>query len=165
MSSGLSERAVDSEALASVGLFGDLAPDIIRQLTASLHRHTFRLNTTLMTVDQTGEAVYMILSGTVKVHVEQAGGADVLIAILGAGEIVGEMSLLADRRRSASVSALDETECLWMDGSTFRHAIRDIPGLALNLARILAARIRLANEQIQALAAPGVESRVARQRP
>jgi CRP-like cAMP-binding protein len=73
------------------------------------------------------------------------------------------MSLLDGAGRSASVTALDNTECLRMGHAAFDEAMRTIPLLAYNFARILAARIRLANEHTQALAALDVEHRVARQ--
>jgi CRP/FNR family cyclic AMP-dependent transcriptional regulator len=64
------------------------------QLSEVLHDKTHPANTPLMTVEQPGEAVYFFRSGTLKVHVEQKDGRDVIISILGPGECVGEMSLL-----------------------------------------------------------------------
>jgi CRP-like cAMP-binding protein len=117
----------------------------------------------MMAVDQRGEAVYFIINGTVRVHVERPDGEEVVIAILGPGEMVGEMSLLDGRGRSANVTTLDKTECLWMDGTAFRDALQGSAELSFAFAKLLAARIRLANDQIQALAALDVEARVAQQ--
>lgn len=148
---------------SSVALFQDLPPETISRLAPLLHRKTFAARSTMMAVDQRGEAVYFIVSGTVRVHVERPDGDDIVIAILGPGEMVGEMSLLDGRGRSANVTTLDKTECLWMDGAAFRNALRNSAELSFAFAKLLAARIRLANEQIQALAALDVEARVARQ--
>jgi CRP/FNR family transcriptional regulator, cyclic AMP receptor protein len=158
-----SKELVNPTFLATFGLFQDLPADVMERLAGSVRHQVLAPNTTLMTVGQSGEAVYMILSGTVKVHIEQPDGTDVLIAVLGPGEIVGELSLLDNTGRSASVRTLDETECLWMDREAFRNALTTIPGFALNLAKLLSARLRLANGQIQALVALDLESRVARQ--
>jgi CRP/FNR family cyclic AMP-dependent transcriptional regulator len=117
----------------------------------------------LMTIEQPGEAVYFIVTGTVKVHVEQSDGRDVIISILGPGECVGEMSPLDQIGRSASVVTIEESELLWLDRDRFRRFLMSTPTLAYNLARILSARLRLANDQIQALAALEAETRVARQ--
>jgi CRP/FNR family cyclic AMP-dependent transcriptional regulator len=144
-------------------LFRDLAPSQSQQLGDALHSKTFPADSTLMTVEQPGEVVYFILSGTVKVHVAQEHGRDVIISILGPGECVGEMSLLDQVGRSATVVTIEESEMLWLDRSTFRRFLLEIPPLAYNLARVLSARLRLANEQIQALAAHDVENRIARQ--
>src|SRR5262245_31647444 len=116
-----------------------------------------------MAVHHRADAAYLILAGTVKVHVEESDGTEVLLAILGPGELLGEVSLLDGRTPSATVTTLDHTDCLSMEFPVFREAIRTVPMLAFNFARTLAARLRLCNNQIQALASLNVENRVARQ--
>src|SRR5215510_7372257 len=148
--------------LSRIDLFRNLPHTDLRQLGEVLHRKTFPAGKPLITVDQTGEVVYFILDGAVKVHVEQENGSDVSISILGPGEIIGEMSALDQTNRSASVMTLEETTLLWMDRETFRHCLNAIPTLAANLACTLSARLRSANEQIQSLAAVEVETRIAR---
>lgn len=149
--------------LESIELFRGIPPESLRQIAAGLRRKVFPPKSTLMAVEQSGEVVYMIVRGTVKVHIEQPSGENVLITILGPGEIVGELSLLDNQGRAASVVTAEEAEFLWMDRAAFRHALRTIPELTLNLARILASRLRMANAKIESLAALTVESRVARQ--
>ena len=83
---------------------------------------------------QPGEIVYFILSGTVKIHVEQEDGRDVIISILGPGECVGEMSLLDQVGRSATVVTIEESEMLWLDRDKFRRFLAQMPSLAYNLA-------------------------------
>lgn len=153
----------DPNVLAELSLFHGLSPAQLAVLAERLHHKIFPGGTHIITADQPGEAVYFVLSGTVKIHVEQAGGADVILAILGRGDIVGEMSLIDSAGRSASVFTLEETTLLWMDGTAFQQALRDIPELALNLVRIFSARVRLSNELVQALASLNVYGRVARQ--
>jgi CRP/FNR family cyclic AMP-dependent transcriptional regulator len=87
----------------------------------------------------------------------------VVLAILGAGDTLGEMSLIDSAGRSASAVTLEDSLLLWMDKSAFQEALRRFPVLAQNLVRILSARVRLANELIQALASMDVNGRVARQ--
>ncbi len=152
----------DLSDLSRIDIFRNLPGADLRQLSELSHRKTFPAGKTLMTVDQTGEVVYFILSGAVKVHVEQEDGADVSISILGPGEVIGEMSALDQTDRSASVVTLGETTLLWIDRGTFRHCLTTIPTLAANLACTLSSRLRSANEQIQSLAAVEVETRIAR---
>lgn len=147
----------------SIQLFRDLPPEQLNVLEEFLHRKKFAADTTLMTAEQAGEVVYFIVSGTVKVHIEQPDGGDVIVAILGPGDVVGEMSALGQQNRSASVVTLESSLLLWMDRGAFQSCLRKVPGLAYNLACILATRIRNDNEKIQALATQSVESRVARQ--
>lgn len=156
-------KAAESNDWGSIALFRDLTPPQLQELSETLHRRTFPADTVLMNVEQPGEVVYFIRSGTVKVHVEQEDGRDVIISILGPGECVGEMSPLDQRGRSASVVTIEESELLWLDRESFRRLLLTIPALAYNLACVLSARLRLANDQIQALCALEVENRIARQ--
>ena len=152
----------DLSDLGRIDLFRNLTGDDLRRLGEFLHRKTFPAGKSLMTVDQTGEVVYFILSGAVKVHIEQEDGSDVSISILGPGEIIGEMSALDQTNRSASVVTIEKTTLLWMDRETFRRCVLTIPELAADLACTISSRLRSANEQIQSLAAVEVETRIAR---
>lgn len=153
----------DLNTISQMAVFNNLTADESQEIKGLLRQKTFAAGATLMMVEQSGEAVYFIASGTVKIHVEQAGGADVIISILGPGEIIGEMDLLDNRGRSASVVTLESCAMLWMDRASFRRCLLQMPSITFNLACILAARLRLANAQIQALVALDTECRVARQ--
>jgi CRP/FNR family cyclic AMP-dependent transcriptional regulator len=88
---------------------------------------------------------------------------DVILGIRGRGEIVGEMSLVDRQGRSASVVTLEDCTLLWLDRPSFETCLQTMPPLSTNLVRLLARRLRLANAQIQALAALDLYGRVARQ--
>jgi CRP/FNR family transcriptional regulator, cyclic AMP receptor protein len=152
----------DLSDLGRIDLFRNLTRDDLRRLGELLHRKTFPAGKSLMTVDQTGEVVYFILSGAVKVHIEQEDGSDVSISILGPGEIIGEMSALDQTNRSASVITIEKTTLLWLDRETFRRYVMAIPAVAADLACTISSRLRSANEQIQSLATVEVETRIAR---
>jgi CRP/FNR family cyclic AMP-dependent transcriptional regulator len=157
------KEAAILEELQRVAVLRGLAAAHLQQLCEQLHVKTFPANMPLMTAEQSGESVYFITSGTVKVHAEQSDGRDVVIAILGPGDVVGEMSAFGGHQRSASVHTLEATKVYWIDRATFQRWLKNMPVLACNLAEILAERLRHANEQIQALAALDTEGRVARQ--
>jgi CRP/FNR family transcriptional regulator, cyclic AMP receptor protein len=151
------------EILNRITLFRGLSPEDLSAFGRLLHRQRFLADSTIMTVQQVGEVVYVILDGTVKIQVGHEHGSDVLISILGPGDIVGEMSVLDNTRRCASVVTLEVSTLLWIDRAAFRRCLGTMPVLTHNLACILAARLRLANEHIRALATCEVEGRVARQ--
>jgi CRP/FNR family transcriptional regulator, cyclic AMP receptor protein len=157
------QAPINSASLIEISLFRDLQSDQLQTLSEHMHCKTFPAGKTIINAEQPGEAVYLILNGTVKIHIEQPDGNDVLISILGSGDIVGEMSLLDNQTRSASVSTLEETSIIWMDRATFQESLKTMPQLTINLARILAKRLRHANGLIQALASREVESRIAYQ--
>lgn len=149
--------------LGAIPLFEGLSQSDLNWLGARARRRVFAAGTNIITAEQPGEAVYVILHGTVKIHVEQIDGRDVVLAILGAGDTLGEMSLIDSAGRSASAITLEDSLLLWMDKPAFQEALSQFPAVAQNLVRILSARVRLANELIQALATMDVNGRVARQ--
>lgn len=155
--------ATDTLALGQLPLFNGLAAAQLEFINSHLRRKTFPAGTDIITAEQPGELAYIILSGTVKIHIEQADGSTVILAILGAGEIVGEMSLLEKIDRSATVVTLEDSTLVWMDRDTFSECLHAIPVLTTNLVRIVSRRLRLANAQIQSLATLDVFGRVARQ--
>jgi CRP/FNR family cyclic AMP-dependent transcriptional regulator len=149
--------------LFMIPLFKGLDEIQLAWIAQRAHRRLFPAGTRIITAEQPGEAVYIILVGTVKIHIEQADGRDVVLAIIGAGDTLGEMSLLDSAGRSASGVTLEDSLLLWMDKAAFQQMLADFPPVALNLVRIMSSRVRLNNELIQALATLDVYGRVARQ--
>ena len=148
--------------LADIDLFVGLTPTQLDWVAQNAHRHAFEAGRNVMTIEQPGEAVFIILHGTVKIHIEQ-GERDVIIAILGAGDMLGEMSLIDSVGRSANAVTLENSLMLWMDKTTFNYMLDNFPPVARNLVKILTARVRLSDQLIQALATLDVNGRVARQ--
>jgi CRP/FNR family cyclic AMP-dependent transcriptional regulator len=148
--------------LSDIELFVGLTPTQLDWVAQHAHRRVFEVGRNVMTIEQPGEAVYVILHGTVKIHVEQ-GERDVILAILGTGDMLGEMSLIDSIGRSASAVTLENSLMLWMDKSTFNYMLDNFPPVARNLVKILSARVRLSDQLIQALATLDVNGRVARQ--
>jgi CRP/FNR family cyclic AMP-dependent transcriptional regulator len=148
--------------LSYIQLFEGMTPTQLDWVAQHAHRRVFEAGRNVMTIEQPGEAVYVILHGTVKIHVEQ-GERDVILAILGTGDLLGEMSLIDSVGRSASAVTLENTLMLWMDKTTFNYLLDNFPPVARNLVKILTARVRLSDQLIQALATLDVNGRVARQ--
>lgn len=148
--------------LADIDLFKGLTPTQLEWVAQRAHRRVFEAGRNVLTIEQPGEAVYIILHGTVKIHIEQ-GQRVVIISILGAGDLLGEMSLIDSIGRSASAVTLEDSLLLWMDKVTFNYMLDNFTPVARNLVRIMSARVRLSDQLIQALATLDVNGRVARQ--
>jgi CRP/FNR family cyclic AMP-dependent transcriptional regulator len=148
--------------LADIHLFAGLTPVQLDWIAQRAHRRVFEAGRNVLTIEQPGEAVYIILHGTVKIHIEQ-GDREVILSILGAGDLLGEMSLIDSVGRSASAVTLESSLMLWMDKVTFSYILENFPPVARNLVKILSARVRLSDQLIQALATLDVNGRVARQ--
>jgi CRP/FNR family cyclic AMP-dependent transcriptional regulator len=117
----------------------------------------------ILTASQPGEIAYVVLEGTLKVSVIESNGRELTLALLGPGEIVGELSLADRSGRSADVVALEPANLVWIDRNTFDRMRREMPLITENLLRLMARRLRLANAQLQAIATLDVHGRVARQ--
>lgn len=148
--------------LADIDLFKGLTSTQLEWIAQRAHRRVFEAGRNVLTIEQPGEAVYIILHGTVKIHIEQ-GERDVIVSILGAGDLLGEMSLIDSVGRSASAVTLENSLMLWMDKVTFNYMLDNFAPVARNLVKILSSRVRLSDQLIQALATLDVNGRVARQ--
>ena len=148
--------------LSDIALFAGLTPTQLDWVALSSHRRVFEAGRNVMTIEQPGEAVYVILYGTVKIHMEQPE-RDVILSILGAGDLLGEMSLIDRVGRSASAVTLENSLLIWMDKITFNYILDNFSPVARNLVKILSAKVRLSDQMIQALATLDVNGRVARQ--
>jgi CRP/FNR family transcriptional regulator, cyclic AMP receptor protein len=153
----------DPRSLGELDLFQGLAPDQLVEINGLLRSQAVQAGTHFITAEQPGEVVYVLLEGTVKIYVTRSDGREVILAFLGPGDTVGEMSLVDSAGRSANVVTTEPSRLLWMDRATFQLCLRTLAPLANNLVRLLAHRLRFANEQIQALCTLDVPGRVARQ--
>jgi len=148
--------------LSDIKLFEGLTQAQLDWVAKNAHRRVFAAGMNVMIIEQPGEAVFIILHGTVKIHIEQ-GERDVILSVLGSGDLLGEMSLIDSVGRSASALTLENSLMLWMDKTTFNYLLDNFPPVARNLVKILSARVRLSDQVIQSLATLDVNGRVARQ--
>ncbi len=153
----------DLSLLTKVFLFEGVSERELTELNKLLQRKTFRAGAKIITITDRGEWVFILLEGTVKIYVDQLDGSEVILAFLGPGDTFGEMSMVGTGGRSANVVAVEDCICLSMDRPAFHRCLRSMNTLAYNLVRLMNRRLRLANEQIQALSSLDVKGRVARQ--
>src|SRR5829696_7040080 len=123
----------------------------LERLAPLLHERNFPAGASVLTAEQPAEAIYIIIEGSVKIHLLTPEGTEVILAVLGPGEIVGEMSLADSLGRSANVTTLEESAFLWMDRRTFRSGVDSSTVLGRNLADVLSRRLRLIQADLAAL--------------
>ncbi len=153
----------DLDALAALPLFRGLTEGQLSNISTHLNRKSYPAGTEIIRVNQPGEIAYIILEGSAKIHIDQPDGSDVILAILGAGELVGEMSLADSLGRSATVVALEPVTLLSIDRVTFWASLKEMPNMTYNLVSILSRRLRLANLHTQSLVRLDIYGRVAAQ--
>jgi CRP/FNR family cyclic AMP-dependent transcriptional regulator len=149
--------------LALLTLFAGLSENELSRICPRIRSESVPADVLVVSQsDPTSEAC-VVLSGMLKVYVDRPDGNDVVLAMLGPGEVIGELNLIDHLGRSANVVTMEPSRLLWIDESVLRENFSVSPLLAENLLFILARRLRLANAQIQALAGLGVPGRVAHQ--
>ena len=153
----------DASDLGKLELFRELSVTELARVNDILGRTKFPAGAMILTADQPGEIAYIILEGTLKVSTLQSNGRELTLALLGPGEVVGELAVSDRAGRSADVITLEPAVLVWLDRGTFVQLRRDIPAITENLLRLMARRLRLANAQLQAMAALDVHGRITRQ--
>lgn len=144
-------------------LFAGIPEGELASMRELLRERRFPAGTPLLVVEQPPDVVYVLLEGSVKVQRERPDGGEVILAVLGPGEPVGEMGAVDTLGRSATVLTLEACRAVWIARDRFEDALRRIPRLAQNLAITLSRRLRMANSRLETLAVLDVAGRVARQ--
>jgi len=119
-----------------------LSPDAAAALRERSGRRSYARGQALMHSGQVPHDVLVLRSGRVKVSATTESGRDVLLAIRGPGDLVGELSALDERPRSASIVALEPVEALAIAHRYFRALLEQHPSMALALLRMLSDRLR-----------------------
>ena len=154
--------AVTSAQLAHSPVFGPLPASERERLAAMMLRRPYRRGQTIFHQDDPAGAVYLIETGRVKVVLITPEGEDLVLRVLGEGEIFGELALLDGQPRSASVVALEDTVTHVLEREAFLTFLRANPDAALDLFRALAELVRRLTEQVEDLAVLDVPGRLAR---
>jgi CRP/FNR family cyclic AMP-dependent transcriptional regulator len=103
----------------------------------------------LMTQGQPSTSIHFILEGQVRVERQRRTDSErIVLAHLGSGEIVGEMGVMVDLPRSATVIAAQPTSTLELDSASFERAARAFPILHRVLAKLLSERLRRTSERV-----------------
>lgn len=130
-------------ALAGVPLFAGISADSMERLAAVAGEQDFGAGQFIVRQGQVGTGLYVILSGSVKV----LRGSDV-VARLGRGEFFGELSVIDQRPRNASVEAAEPTVVLALASWDLFALLESDPKLSLNMIKGLVARVRMSGEKL-----------------
>jgi CRP/FNR family transcriptional regulator len=129
-------------ALPPDNLLSALPDELSQRLFAEARVQTVRADQVVFLAGDTGDGCYRIEEGLLKVSVITPGGAERILAILGPGSIVGELSMIDGSARSASVTALRESKLCFVSRSAFEACGRQHPEMHQHLMVLLARRLR-----------------------
>ncbi len=133
---------MNEDTLAHVELFSSLDKRELQTLAKSSQERTYSAGTKLFSQGDSGSGLYILKNGKVSITQTSGQGAEKEINTAGAGETLGEMALLDDQPRSATVTAVEDVTALLLPVWEFRGVIKAHPDIALKLLASLSRRLR-----------------------
>jgi CRP-like cAMP-binding protein len=136
------------ELLRRIPFFAEIEPAKLKLLAFMSERVGYDAGKTLFRQGDHADAAYLIIEGAADIIVETPTGP-LTIATLGAHDIVGEMAILCDVPRTATVCARDRLVALRIAKDPFMRMVREFPAMAVSIMRELAHRLELTNNQLR----------------
>lgn len=129
--------------LSRVPIFANCSPPEIAAVAQVAQESYFQPGQIIVTQGTPGQAFYLILSGRVEILRDGTS-----LGAFGPGDFFGEMSLLDQAPRSATIRAIDATSCLMLSSWDFKALLEKHPSIAIKLLEVLSRRLRVADERI-----------------
>jgi CRP/FNR family cyclic AMP-dependent transcriptional regulator len=143
-------------------LFGALDDAARQELAARVRRQSFDTGAPIFHVGAPGQSMMVILNGTVRVSLPGPKGKGVILADLGAGDLLGEVALLDGKERSADASALTKCELLVLERRDVVAFLEKRSDLCLKLLELMCARLRKSDQRMSDIAFFELSSRLAK---
>ncbi|HEY3432127.1 MAG TPA: Crp/Fnr family transcriptional regulator [Rhodocyclaceae bacterium] len=154
--------AVSTTVLRALPIFDTLDDGrLVPVAKVAALRHAPRGTVVVREGDRT-DNIYFVVNGHLKVSVSDDEGREVILSILGPGELFGEMGVLDDNPRSATITATHSSDLVTISKADFQTCLLDNFDVSLYIMRGLAQRLRQADRKIESLALMDVFGRVAR---
>lgn len=131
-----------SAFLASVPLFHGLSKRHLTQLAKRFYPRSYKAGEAIVTQGKGGEGMFTIISGGADAILETVDGTKTVVNTFGPKNFFGEITMLDDGPRTASVIATEETECLVLPRSDFIAVMQNDAEMATEIAMALARRLR-----------------------
>ena len=139
------------DILAKVPIFSSIGKTDLERLASSTRRHLFHKGDVIIREGEHDRRLFVVVSGEVEVIKSRGTKSERSLREFGPHSYFGEMALIDDLARSASVVAKDETEVLSLDHLDLRQEMEKYPAMAFELLRMLSQRIRSIEESMMNL--------------
>ena len=146
--------------LDKVYLFEGLAPEELATIEQHAVNKRYRKNTVIIERGDDANTLYVLLEGQVKAYVADDSGKEIVLSQQGPGAVLGELALLAEIPRTASVMTLEDSEFVVLSKRSFMQCITDHPHIAFNLIRALAGQVQTLTESVTDFALLDVYGRI-----
>jgi len=147
--------------LKGIGLFGEISQKGIALIAQESHENRFRKGDTIFSEGDSGETLYIIKSGMVKITKYTKDGKTKTLAILREKDSFGEMAILTRDARSATVEALMDVVTISLSKENFIQLIKQEPSIPMQIIKTLSQRLARADRDIKNMALGDARSRVA----
>ena len=141
--------AEEYELLRRVPFFAEIEPAKLKLLAFMSERVGYDAGKVVFRQGDRGDAAYLIIDGEADILIDTPNGP-LTVATLGANDIVGEMAILGDVPRTATVQAKGRLVALRIAKDPFMRMVREFPTMALSIMRELAQRVEQTNNQLRA---------------
>lgn len=141
--------AQKSALLARASLFASLAENDLEAIANASTTRSLRNREELFHKGDEGSQIYIVASGKLKVISTSHDGDDVMFCVLDEGEVIGEVGLLAERERTATVVAMTACELIVIDRRDFQSLLRSRPEVAVELLTVVARRLARVSEFVE----------------
>jgi CRP/FNR family transcriptional regulator, cyclic AMP receptor protein len=158
----MAQFALNPNILKNVPLFSSFTDHQLAVLLPAVQHRRFPRGSYVIRAGEETDSLYIILAGKAKVLIPDDDGNEVILSVIGPNEFFGEMGLLDDQPRSASVETMEPCEMLRISRTAFLACLKDNFDAALVIIRNLVKRLREADRKIESLALIDVYGRVAR---
>jgi CRP/FNR family cyclic AMP-dependent transcriptional regulator len=147
------------DLIRSIPLFSTLADEEFHQLAHIFVSRSYRKNQVIFLEEETGNYMYLVLSGKVKVAKAGSAGKETIVAIHRAGDFFGEMALLDGKTAPATVSAMEDAKIISVSGADFHRYLLHNQKVMLQIIQVLCTRLRQV-WQTQSLSSSTAEARI-----
>ncbi|MFA8343150.1 MAG: Crp/Fnr family transcriptional regulator [Rhodothermaceae bacterium] len=151
----------DHNFLQFVPIFAELSEETIKKIVAAGTIKNFKKDSIILMEEDDGSAMFVIVSGQVKIARISSDGKEVILCILGESDFFGEMAILDGMTRSATVIATEDTEVFLIERNQFLDLLKTYPEVSISLIKELTKRLRDADLKIKSLSLKDAEGKVA----
>ena len=151
---------MELEFLKSVNIFSDLSDSELESIKLVCKTRSYPKSSMIILEEEMGDVVFIVMSGTIKITRVNDEGKEVILAMLGEGEVFGEMAILDGESRSANALSQEDCEVVTINREDFLSIIKTNNKVSLNLMTEFAIRLRKSDQQIEALSLDDAEHRI-----
>ena len=146
--------------IENISIFTGLAPADLELIEQRMVRRSYPKHTVILSEDDNSDALYLILSGKVKVFLNDENGKEAIINYQEAGEYFGELALIDEYKRSASIMTMEKTTLAMISKQAFHQIMKSDPDIAIHLLKDLVHRVRKLTDEVKGLALLDVYGRL-----